>query len=256
MTLSEFANIMHNYLYTENNQIDFLINLVNDFMEDPFTDADCEDAKNDRYNPLCYSKIGSDSQYDSSLIKIYEGSRNLPKRKVNKILAHADFNKFRDCLNDALSGDAIGNLKKELKKNFSEYDDKKDVGENCAFLFLSILESISKGTKTAKQCDVTDDANNLTNHGQNATLRFPTPAKLEICFCCKYWSGNRPESLDPYISIKGKCMAEYNDEVKYYTCKDSCDNFYPDQSAVSSYTRQDFIKSIGASDMLKLFKNK
>ncbi len=49
-------------------------------------------------------------------------------------------------------------------------------------------------------------------------------------------------------------MAEYNSEVKPYTCKDSCDNFSPDYGAVDQYNRQNFIKSIGSRDMLKFLK--
>lgn len=146
MTFSEFAKMMHRYIFTEKSESKFLIELIGKVMEDPFVERDKEEEIKDNYNPMC------NYNNESALRKIYIGTGKIAKRSVNKILSHIDEAKFSDYINEVLSMSAKEDLDNELKKNYDKYDIACDTGENCASLFKAILYNISiQSTKNTQR---------------------------------------------------------------------------------------------------------
>lgn len=211
MTFSEFAQMMRRYII-EKNTDEYICKLIDLIWEETYP----EDAEEDTKDTENKKEI-SNPIYDycrNTLIKIYNGKSDISKEKANIILAHYNDEKFIDLINNGLNDTVRGDLKKDLEKVGITYKKKYELGKKCADLFKSILIDISKKSNTKKPN--TSKLQKTSSNNKNVSApQFSIPAQFEICFCCKYWSGNRPESLDPDISIKGKCMAEYNSEVKH-----------------------------------------
>ena len=89
MNFSEFAHMMKSYIFTEKTIPDFLIHLIDQIMQDPYSDEDRTADKEDRYNPMC-------KYHRSKLSKIYNGKNDIPEKGINKICSHIDKDKFSD----------------------------------------------------------------------------------------------------------------------------------------------------------------
>lgn len=142
MTFSEFANILYPFIGEEKTTSDFIVELTNQIMEEPFSKEDKKAKQNDEYNPL--SKLET-----NTLQKIYNGSRPLSKKIARKIFKHLDKAKFVDYINE-LSVDAQMGIKKELQANNPTIN-IDNICDSCTALFEEILyECVNKEKKVLK----------------------------------------------------------------------------------------------------------
>lgn len=137
MNFSEFANMIHPYDKEGKTQSGFVLYLIDQIMEDPFTEADKQKASKDEYNPLANLK-------QNTLEKIFNGSKNISKRSAKNIRAHLDKDKFDNYIITKFNNEAIDSLGETLKNaNISIIDDS--VSLTCANTFENILKDIIEG---------------------------------------------------------------------------------------------------------------
>lgn len=142
MTFSEFANILYPFIGGEKTTSDFIIELTNHIMEEPFSEEDVKAKEEDKYNPLAEFET-------NSLQKIYKGSTPFSKKNARRILKHLDKAKFYEYI-DKLSYDTQLGIKNELLANDPAIS-IDDICETCSALFEKILyECVNKENKASK----------------------------------------------------------------------------------------------------------
>jgi hypothetical protein len=130
LTFSDFAKLLSPIIGGGKKTSDFVLFLIEQIMEVPFTEADKRKAEECQYNPLAALDI-------STLEKIYNGTRAMSKKNAEAVLAHVDKDGFSGYLS-TLSNDVIDLVGDALRSNGIAIVDS-DVIATCADLFVSVL---------------------------------------------------------------------------------------------------------------------
>jgi len=139
MTFSSLMQLFDKYFGGEtSNAGDFLMMLVDNFMEDPTTNADKEKAEKEKYNP--FAGLQSDT-----LRGYVNGKRPLPQKHAKAIRGKLDRAKFADFVY-SFSSNALSSLCKELMSHGIKTKENT-VGEDCADLFEQVIDSCTKSQK-------------------------------------------------------------------------------------------------------------
>lgn len=137
MKFSEFANMIYPYDKEGKTKSGFVLYLIDQIMEAPLTEKDKQKEANDEYNPLDKLSI-------STLEKIFNGSRNINKRRAQIIRAHLDKDKFDTYITE-FNNNAMESFCATLKENGVSINDNQ-VSLACADTFENILTDLVNGT--------------------------------------------------------------------------------------------------------------
>lgn len=137
MNFSEFAHMIYSYAPERKTKSEFVIFLIDQIMEEPFTEKDKQKAAVDEYNPLA-------ELTPNAREKIFNGSRPISKDHARIIRSHLDKEKFDDYIAN-FSNYAIDCFSKILTKvNIPVIDNQ--VSRACADTFENILTDLVNGT--------------------------------------------------------------------------------------------------------------
>lgn len=137
LTFSDFAKILHTYCGCGNTKSEFVITLTNQIMGGRPGSA----IKGDKYkNPMIMKE-------PHTLRNYYNGTRSISQGDASLILSRAERYKFEEFLRKKCSEDALSLMKNKLYEYLKKEnaDDKCDIVELCADVFIKILENISNG---------------------------------------------------------------------------------------------------------------
>jgi hypothetical protein len=138
MTFSEFANMLYPFCGNGEKVAEFVIQLADSIMEEPFSDADEKKSADGEYNPL-------EKLVPSGLEKIYNGGRTMSKKNAAVIFHHLSKPKFVDYISE-LTDDSLDALCGEFLRYGIETT-KYTVAQKCAELFVEILSALAKGDR-------------------------------------------------------------------------------------------------------------
>jgi len=149
MTFSEIANLLYPYCGEGVTNAEFVIILVDNFMEEP-TDGDASGE----YNPLT-------GLVARSLENFFSGSRPIGKKNASKILKHMDKARFESFIDDSLSNDAISAIANSLESKEIEAS-ALNASSICANLMETAIHMCSVGmTIPINNVAVTETADEL-----------------------------------------------------------------------------------------------
>lgn len=134
LSISQFLNIMKNYIGMENKSIpSFCAFFFSLFMKEPVSPREIGLDDDDKYYPF------SKSSEKSSANKMYKGERGIPELVVRAVNAKLDKSKFLMEFED-IPFDARKNLCNELAK-YGVQCDTNNVDETCAEIFNGIIQA-------------------------------------------------------------------------------------------------------------------
>ena len=137
MNFSEFANMLYRFDTEELTHSKYVPFLIEQIMEEPFTEKDKQKSYDGKYNPL-------DKLAPNACEKIFNGSRNISKEHARIIRAHLDKDKFDDYIAN-FSNYSIDCIKQILIKDNIPVTDN-EVSRACADAFEEILTDLVNGT--------------------------------------------------------------------------------------------------------------
>lgn len=132
MTFSAFAKVLYPYCSKGLKQADFVVLLIDKFMEGQPGRAHSDSGYQ---NPLR-------NKDDRTLLSYFNGDRKISKADASIILSHTSKYKFEMYLRTGLSEDALKLLKSRLSQQIS-INDFEDVVEICADQFVAIIEGLA-----------------------------------------------------------------------------------------------------------------
>ena len=135
---SELVQTLYPLLGSGMNFGAFVAMLVDNFMEDPASEADDEKAANGEYNPLAKLQEATLKQY-------YNGNNQISQKNATVILGRMDKTKFAAYVYES-SPDALNTLCSDLKK-YGVTPTTLNVGEFCADLFEKALRQLAANKK-------------------------------------------------------------------------------------------------------------
>ena len=179
VTFSDIANLLYPYCGEGMTNSDFVLELIDHFMEEP---AD-GDASGD-YNPLR-------GLVSRTLENYYNGSRPIGQKNASRILRHTDKERFEAFVEES-SGDALDAIANALMDKGIEAT-ALDVSAKCAELIENAILLCSTGNRTVKKESTTmEDASESTPASSNSRfkpLKTITPpdevAEYELLYISK-----------------------------------------------------------------------
>lgn len=211
MRFCDFAKILYSFMGDGRKPSDFIVSLVDNIMTDPLSDEDAKKVKDCEYNPIA-------SLFENTRNQIYNGKRDIEKKKATFILGRLDKQKFEDCI-AALSDDAILSLCEKLKVQGVE-STKDDLPQKCADIFAQILTASTIGSKELTPINGTHGDYNLRllieskgycqNYGCNEPLLVMKNGKSLERYNITQISVDKPkDAFDNLIALCPKCHSEY-----------------------------------------------
>ncbi len=137
MNFSDFAHMIYSYDTKGLKKSEFVVFLIDQIMEEPFTEEDKQKEDDGKYNPL-------DKLAPNTLEKIFNGSRNISKEQARIIRSHLNKDKFDDYIAN-FSNYAIDCFKQILIKANMPVTGN-EVSRACANTFEKILTDLVSGT--------------------------------------------------------------------------------------------------------------
>lgn len=138
MNFSEFIGMIHSYAPEGKTKSEYVPFLIDQIMEEPFTEKDKQKAADEEYNPIA-------TLTPNACEKIFNGSRNIRKNHARIIRSHLDKKKFDAYIINNFSNYAIDCFSKILTKaNIPVIDNQVSIA--CADTFENILTDLVNGT--------------------------------------------------------------------------------------------------------------
>ena len=150
MNFSEFANMIYDFNAEKLTHSKYVLFLIDQIMEEPFTEEDKQKAYDGKYNPL-------DKLAPNTLEKYFNGSKNISKEHARIIRAHLDKDKFENYIITKFNNKAMDYFSKTLKEAGISIIDNQ-VSLACADTFENILEDILKDNPKDSSKDSTKDS--------------------------------------------------------------------------------------------------
>ena len=211
MEFKDYFDCLYTYLANKDgckiNKENYLLTLIEQFMENPLGKENLKADTEGTYNPL--NSLGL-----SALRSIYNGNRKIAKDKAKQISRQKDLNKFAEYIEDNLSmisNDAQDAFKNRLKEcgilniGISE----NDIGMACADAFDKILQNIFE-TKSARSSNAIIKTNNVSTNNFNTSISNPNKMNANNFNTSKvYTSNDNPNEVNANNLSKDKLSWKY-----------------------------------------------
>ena len=179
MSFTEIANLLYPYCGEGQNNADFVVTIIDNFMEEP-TDGDVTGD----YNPLVSLVPRTRENY-------FSGQRSISKQNAGRILRHTDKARFETFIENSLSGDALLALSESLVEKGITVS-ALEVPTKCADLIEKALQLCAAGSKRVSGTSVAsegDSDSQATNQNRFASLKIIAPpdevAEQEVIYIRK-----------------------------------------------------------------------
>ena len=179
ISFSEITNLLYPYCGEGQNNADFVVTIIDNFMEEP-TDGD---ATGD-YNPLVNLVSRTRENY-------FSGQRSISRQNAARILCHTDKARFEAFVENSLSGDALLALSKSLAHKGITVS-ALEVPAKCADLLEKALQLCGVGSQRVSGASVINESDSVsqdTSQNRFAPLKTIAPpdevAELEVIYISK-----------------------------------------------------------------------
>ena len=216
MNLSECLQLLHSYIGTECDKQDYIVYMQTLIMRAPMNEAEEKADDEDNYYPY----KGSESEKDF-LLRVYNGSRQLPKKKARMIKKYYDATEFKAAFKD-VDISARNNLINELREKGVNCD-VNDLPDYCEEILHLLIDSAAVGVteidlsmigQNEATLPVYDDTVLKKKYGVHLLSETNNHCPYDGCFK-PLRIGNVPSSVFDYsiIRINPKITAESVDNM-------------------------------------------
>lgn len=214
MSFSNFAKLLFPYISNNQSHSEFIIHLIAQIMEAPYTKEDEQLDIEGQYNPLSKLK-------ESTLNKIYDGTRFISNKSARTIMTHLDKDKFATFLT-GFPEDVQKHIESDLQKNEIVIENTQALADTCANLFESILLELTQKQRAKHK---------IQDMNEGAQLSIPEECK--VCLYCHNWEGNALNVRKSTDGVYGPCI-KYDSKIMS-SSKEACKDFKPNYNRISNH---------------------